>query len=106
MVEWFEFEWLSDNEIDGIDFSCVSAESDVGYILEVDLKYPSKLHELHNDYPLAPEKLRVSKDMLSDYCLSIVEKYDVKVGDVAKLIPNLRDKSCYVLHYRTLQYDS
>ena len=81
----------------------MSAESDVGYILEVDLKYPSKLHKLHNDYPLAPEKLRVSKDMLSDYCLSIAEKYDVKVGDVAKLIPNLRDKSCYVLHYRTLQ---
>ena len=98
-----EFEWLSDDEIDGIDFNCVSAESDVRYILEVDLKYPCKLHELHNDYPLVPEKLRVSKDMLSDYCLSIAEKCGVKVGDVAKLIPNLRDKSCYVLHYRTLQ---
>ena len=98
-----EFEWLSDDEIDSIDFNCVSAESDVGYILEVDLKYPSKLHELHNDYPLAPEKLRVSKDMLFDYCSNIAEKYDAKVGDVAKLIPNLRDKSCYVLHYRTLQ---
>ena len=71
--------------------------------MEVDLKYPSELHELHNDYPLAPEKLRVSKDMLSDYCLSIAETYDVKVGDVAKLIPNLRDKSYYLLHYRTLQ---
>ena len=63
-----KFEWLSDDEIDGIDFSSVSVESDVGYILEVDLKYPSELHELHNDYSLAPEKLRVSKDMLSDYC--------------------------------------
>ena len=100
-----KFEWLSDDEIGGIDFNfnCVSAESDVGYILEVDLGYPSEMHELHNDYPLAPEKLRVSKNMLSDYCLSIAEKYDVKVGDIAKLIPNLRDKSCYVLHYSTLQ---
>ena len=61
------------------------------------------MHNLHNDYPLAPEKMRVSKDMLSDYCLSIAEKYDVKVGDIAKLIPNLRDKSCYVLHYKTLK---
>ena len=78
-------------------------ESDVGYILEVDLKYPCELHELHNDYLLAPEKMRVSKDLLSDYCSSIAEKYDVKVGDVAKLIPNLRDKNCYMLHYRTLQ---
>ena len=91
-----EFKWLSDDEIDSIDFNCVSAKRDVGYILEVDLGYPSKLHELHNDYPLAPEKIKVSKDMLSDYFLSTAEKYDVKVGDVAKLIPNLRDKSCYV----------
>ena len=98
-----QFEWLSDDEIDSIDFNCVSAESDVGYILEVDIKYPCKLHESHNDYPLAPEKMRVSKDMLSGYCLGIAEKYDVKVGGVAKLIPNLRDKSCYVLHYRMLQ---
>ena len=98
-----EFEWLSDDEIDSIDFNGVSAESDVGYILEVDLKYSSKLHELNNDYPLAPEKMRVSKDMLSEYCLGIAEKYDVKVGDVVKLIPNLGDKSCYVLHYRALQ---
>ena len=98
-----EFEWLSDDKIDSIDFNCVSAESNLGYTLEVDLNYPSKLHELHDDYPLAPEKMRVSKDMLSDYCLSIAEKCDVKVGDVAKLIPNLRDKSCYVLHYRALQ---
>ena len=98
-----EFKWLSNDEIDDIDFNYVSAESDVGYILEVDLRYPCELHELHNDYPLAPEKLEVSKDMLSDYCLNIAEKCGVKVGEVAKLIPNLRDKSCYVLHYRTLQ---
>ena len=103
----YEFEWLSNDKIDSIDFNCVSAESDVGYILEFDLKYPSELHDLHNDYLLAPEKMSVSKDMLSDYCLSIAEKYDVKVGDVAKRIPNLRDKSCYVLHYRALQlYES
>ena len=41
--------------------------------------------------------------MQSDYCLNIAEKYGIKVGDVNKLIPNLRDKSCYVLHYRVLQ---
>ena len=35
----------------------IDKKSDVGYILEVDLKYPKELHKLHNDYPLAPEKL-------------------------------------------------
>ena len=39
----------------------------VRYILEVDLKYPGELHYLHNDYPLAPEKLEITDDMLSKY---------------------------------------
>ena len=42
----------------------VSERSPIGYLLEVDLECPDKLHELHNDYPLAPEKLGVSSDML------------------------------------------
>ena len=59
----------------------INEKSDVGYILEVDHKYPNKLHELHNDYPLAPEKLTVTNDILSNYCKSIAGKYEVKVGD-------------------------
>ena len=39
----------------------------VRHILEVDLKYPGELHYLHNDYPLAPEKLEITDDMLSKY---------------------------------------
>ena len=44
----------------------INRKSPIGYLLEVDLKYPDKLHELHNDYPLAPEKLAVSSDILSN----------------------------------------
>ena len=61
------------------------------------------MHELHNDYPLAPEKLALSYDMLSDYCKEIADEYRVKVGDVKELIPNLGDKTSYALHYRNLQ---
>ena len=57
---------------------------------------------LHNDYPLAPEKLAILYDM-SDYCKKIADEYRVKVGGVKKLIPNLGDKTDYVLHYRNLQ---
>ena len=42
-----------------------------GMILEVDLEYPKELHELHNDYPLAAEKIKVTKEMLSPYCENI-----------------------------------
>ena len=78
-------------------------KSDAGYFLEVDLKYPNKLHELHNDHPLAPEKLAVSNDMLLMYCKKIADKYDIKVGNVKKLIPNLNNKTKYVFHYKNLQ---
>ena len=58
------FKWMTDDELDGSKhLSC---------ILEVDLDYPEQLHNLHNDYPLAAE------------C--------VKIGNVKKLIPNLNNK--------------
>ena len=73
------FEWMSDEELkDWKKHPC---------ILEVDLEYPQDLHDLHNDYPLAPERL--------------------KVGNIDKLIPNLRNKEKYVLHYENLKlYES
>ena len=72
-------------------------------ILEVDLEYPQELHDIHNDYPVAPEKVKVSNNMLSAYCKKIAEKYNISIGLVGKLIPTLRDKKEYVLHYRNLQ---
>ena len=41
--------------------------------------------------------------MLSDYCKKIADEYEIKVGDVKKLIPNLSNKTKYVLHYRNIQ---
>jgi len=73
------FEWMSDDELNNWrGMPC---------ILEVDLEYPEELHDVHNDYPLAPESL--------------------KVGVVNKLIPNLDDKHHYVVHYENLKlYES
>ena len=88
---------------DNFDVNSICENSPVGYILEVDLEYPDELHALLNDYPLAPEKLAISYDMLSDYYKKIADEYGIKVGDVEKLVPNLDNKTNYVLHYRNLQ---
>ena len=73
----------------------ISEKCLIGSFLEVDLKYLDELHELRNDYPLTPEDLAVSSDMLSKYCKKIADKYQIKVGDVKKLIPNLGNKINY-----------
>ena len=65
----------------------------IGYLLEVDLKYSDKLHELHNDYPLAPEKLAVSSNIFSKYCKQISDKFDIKVGDVKKINSKFRHQN-------------
>ena len=58
----------------------ISENSSDGYILELDLEYPDELHELHNDYLLAPEKLETSQNMLSKYCSNIANEYGIKIG--------------------------
>ena len=65
------FKWMTDNELD--DWKHLSC------FLEVDLEYPEDLHSLHNDYPLAPERIRIK--------------------NVEKLIPDLNNKTNYVMHY-------
>ena len=97
------FKWLNQKEISDFCLNSNEENSSIGYILEVDPEYPSELHKLHNDYPLAPERLEISQNMLSKYCCNIEEKYVIKIGGVNKLVPNLGNKSKYVAHYRNLQ---
>ena len=59
------FKWLNQKEINDCFLNSIEENSFTDYVLGVDLEYPSELHELHNDYPLAPEKLEISQNMLS-----------------------------------------
>ena len=93
------FKFLSTKEIEQFDMSKTAATDDVGLILEVDLKYPVPLHELHNDYPLAAEKIKITHDMLSTYSQSLINKH----SSTEKLAPNLNDKVKYVLHYENVR---
>ena len=94
------FKWLKN--IDKFDVMSISEKSSIGYFPKVDLEYLDELHELHNDNPLAPEKLPVSSDMVLKYCNKIADKYEMKFGDVKKLMPNLGNKTNYVVHYKNL----
>ena len=76
------FKWLTGGEMEKI-YENRHNLNKMPCILEVDLEYPENLHDLHNDYPFCPEKVK---------CKNGVEK----------LIPNLRNKKKYVLHYKNL----
>ena len=60
------FEWLKN--VDEFNVMSISEKSVIEYFLEVDLQDPDELHELQNDYPLAPEKLAVSSLILKINC--------------------------------------
>ena len=91
MSEYLPYEgckWLKN--VSEFDIMSINDKSPIGYFVEVDFEYPDELHELHNDFPLAPEKIVVSNDMLSKYCRKIVDKYEIKVGDVKKINSKFR----------------
>ena len=78
------FKWLLDREIGKLfNNQVLQVWEKIPCILEVDLEYPETLHDLHNDYPFCSEKVK---------CKNGVEK----------LIPNLNDKTKYVIHYKNL----
>ena len=64
----------------------IKSNSSTGYILEVDLEYPQELlHDIHNDYPLAPKKINIPKEFLSDYSLEIANADNISTGKVKKI---------------------
>ena len=97
-----DFRWLSREEIDALDIAALPTDSKTGYILEVDLEYPRHLHALHSDYPLAPERLHVTEEMFSPYSRHLHDQLDIG-RSTSKLVPNLQQKTGYVIHHRNLQ---
>ena len=58
---------------------------------------------MHNDYPLALDKIEIKKEMLSEYQLKSNDLGNIPIGIVQKLVPNFFDKEKYVIHYENLQ---
>ena len=77
------FRWVDEKKLIDLNPFQIDADDDTGYILQIDLEYPKELHELHNDYPLAPENITINK--------------------IDRLTPNLNNKTKYILHLNNLQ---
>ncbi|CAJ0924943.1 14382_t:CDS:2 [Entrophospora sp. SA101] len=84
----------------------IPIDAEEGYLLEVDMEVPLNLHDLFNDYPLAPEKGVVPKNWLSPYNEDLVNDSEIGGGKYVlgeKLLQTLLPKKNYVVHYRALQ---
>ena len=94
------FKWIDPKEF---DLNKYTKNSSIGCALEFDLEYQKELRELHNDSPLAPDKIEIRREILSDYQLKIVDLYSIPTGNVKRLVSKLFDKEKYVIHYEDLQ---
>ena len=102
-LPYADFKWVKNIDKIKQKLMNIKSNSSTGYILEVDLEYPQELHDIHNDYPLAPEKINIPKEWLSDYSLKIENAHNISTGTVKKLVPNLMNKNNYLIYYRNLQ---
>ena len=93
------FTWVKN--IDKIEQKLMNIKnnSSTGCVLEVDLEYPQKSHDIHNDYSITPEKINIPKEWLSKYCLKIASVHNITTGAVKKLVSDLMNKNNYVIHY-------
>ena len=72
-----KFKWV---DIKPSQISALTTSRIKGYLLEVGIKYPTDLHDSHNNLPFMCDKMKINK--------------------VEKLVPNLKDKKNYVIHIR------
>ena len=98
-----EFDWLTEQQLQDFDVTQFPDDAETGYILEVDLEYPAEIHDLHNDLPVAPEQRKVGEDELSAYSTELKTKLNLKGRPQPKLVPNLYNKTKYVIHYVNLK---
>ena len=97
------FQWVDPNSQDWKEkISNIEDEMGKGYFLEVDLHYPEYLHDLHDNFPCAPEKIKVDIDQLSPHQKKLKEQ--IKAGPATeKLVLTLHNKTNYILHHRNLK---
>ena len=104
-LPWGNFEWVPEEEFSRMNWTLLQAHDHDGYFIECDLEYPNELHTLHNDYPMAPERVQINVEMLSDKQVGISRQYTrARSKANVKLVPNLMKKVKYMTHYMNLKF--
>ena len=83
-LPYANFKWVKNVDKVKQKLMNIKSNSSIGYILDIDLEYPQKLHDIHNDYPLAPEKINIPKEWLPGYSLKILNVHNIITGKVKK----------------------
>ena len=93
-----DFTFIAEDKVGSFDLDDTTKFDDYRYILKVDLKYPDHLHDSRSNYPLAAEKLRITKEMLSAY-----SSLTIKHVTFEKFSTNFYDRTKYVEHYENVR---
>ena len=109
-----EFTWLEGSDLEWFQnpdhILSLEDEGDFGYVLEVDLEYPSELHDSTADFPLAPESGLVTEEMFSPFMKDLLSKVQQQRGTNSgykpcrKLLLTQYDKEKYICHFVILKF--
>jgi hypothetical protein len=94
-----DFRWLSESEMESINLLDIADDAEVGYIIQCDFDYPRELHDSHNCLPLAPHRIKLTKNILSPF----IQDNHQHTPSV-KLMNTLYPKKNYAVHYRTYKF--
>ena len=95
------FKFVQNVDLDKI--LATPVDSPVGYFVEADVEYPESLHDAHSGFPLAPENMTITPEMLSPYTRELASCLNRTPSDAHKLTSTLFTKEKYLVHYTNLQ---
>lgn len=103
-LPYSNFKWLKKEKFETIDWKNIDTESNLGYILEVDLEYPSEYHIKHDNFPLAPENILISEENLSPYAKTALELCTSHQNyKDTKLSATFYPRQKYIIHFKNLK---
>lgn len=106
-MPYSDFSWVSEDFFKETLELVFNGQQERGYFFEVDLFIDPDLHDIMNDYPLAPEKKKIDEGELSENQKMLIKELNnrgLKHIMTEKLVPNLHPTKRYVVHHRNLQF--